>query len=158
DPGAPPEMSQLVIFYVLALAVSLGLTPLCRAAAHRFGYVAKPKEDRWHTRPTALFGGVAIAATTVALGMFIPSEGELWPLLLCGATIAAFGFADDLLSLKASTKLIAQIAVASALVFFGLRLHWTGSLVGDSMLTLFWIVGITNGLNLLDNMDGLCAG
>jgi UDP-GlcNAc:undecaprenyl-phosphate GlcNAc-1-phosphate transferase len=43
-------------------------------------------------------------------------------------------------------------------MFFGLRLGWTDSLLGDSMLTLFWIVGITNALNLLDNMDGLCAG
>src|SRR4029077_4902789 len=82
----------------------------------------------------------------------------IWQLLVCGAAIAAFGFADDVLSLKPSTKLIAQIVVASGLLFFGYRLHWTTSLVGDAMLTLFWIVGITNAFNLLDNMDGLCAG
>ena len=63
-----------------------------------------------------------------------------------------------MLSLKASTKLIVQITVASMLLFFGYRLEWTSSLVGDAMLTLFWIVGITNAFNLLDNMDGLCAG
>src|SRR5436190_486006 len=84
--------------------------------------------------------------------------GDLWQLLVCGGAIAAFGFVDDVLSLKPSTKLIAQVVVASALLFFGYRLHWTTSLVGDAMLTLFWIVGITNAFNLLDNMDGLSAG
>src|SRR5204863_1694857 len=47
---------------------------------------------------------------------------------------------------------------ASLLLFWGFRLHWSPSLAGDTMLTLFWIVGITNAFNLLDNMDGLCAG
>ena len=151
-------MSQLALFFGLALALSLALTPLCRLVARRLGFVAKPKEDRWHKRPTAMFGGVAIAGTTLLLGLVLPHDARLWQLLGCGLVIAGFGLADDVLSLKPSTKLIVQISVASALLFFGLRLPWTGSLVGDSMLTLFWIVGITNGFNLLDNMDGLCAG
>jgi UDP-GlcNAc:undecaprenyl-phosphate GlcNAc-1-phosphate transferase len=151
-------MSQLVIFYFAALALSLLLTPLCRRVAHHLGFVAKPSEDRWHKQPTAMFGGVAIAVTALALGLFLGPDVRLWQLLGCGLTIAVFGLLDDVLSLKPSTKLIVQISVASALLFFDLRLHWTGSLVGDAMLTLFWIVGITNGFNLLDNMDGLCAG
>ena len=151
-------MKQLVPFYLLALALSLALTPLCRLVATRLGFVAKPKEDRWHKRPTAMFGGVAIALSTALVGVFVAPDLRVWQLLGCGLTIAGFGLADDVLSLKPSTKLIVQITLASALLFFGLRLPWTGSLAGDSMLTLFWIVGITNGFNLLDNMDGLCAG
>lgn len=151
-------MTRLFLFYLAALATSLVLTPACRYLAHRSGSVAAPKEDRWHKRPTALFGGVAIALTTLSLGAVAGPDARVWQLLGCGLVIAAFGLVDDILSLKASTKLMVQITVASALVFFGFRLQWTDSLVGDSMLTLFWIVGITNGLNLLDNMDGLCAG
>ena len=151
-------MTQALVFFLLALAASLALTPLCRLVAHRLGFVARPKEDRWHKRPTALFGGVAIAMTTLVLGVAIGPDARLWQLLGCGLVVAGFGLADDVLSLKASTKLILQITVASALLFFGFRLHWTDSLVFDAMFTLFWIVGITNGLNLLDNMDGLCAG
>jgi UDP-GlcNAc:undecaprenyl-phosphate GlcNAc-1-phosphate transferase len=151
-------MNRIITFYFIALAVSLALTPLCRLIALRFGFVAKPKEDRWHKRPTALFGGVAIALTTLGLGLAVAQDLQLWQILGCGLAIAAFGLADDVLSLKPSTKLIVQITLASALLFFGFRLSWTGSLIGDSMLTVFWIVGITNGLNLLDNMDGLCAG
>jgi len=134
------------------------LTPACRSVAQRLGYVAKPKEDRWHSHPTALFGGVAIVLPALALGATVPLDARMWQLLACMAAIAAVGFADDVLSLKPSTKLVLQVAVASALLFFGFRLHWTESQLLDAMFTLFWIVGITNALNLLDNMDGLCAG
>jgi UDP-GlcNAc:undecaprenyl-phosphate GlcNAc-1-phosphate transferase len=151
-------MIRLAVYFVLSMGSSLALTPVCRIAAHRFGFIATPQQDRWHKRPTALFGGVAIVATVLVFGLTIRPVGPLWQLLVCGAAIAAFGFVDDWLSLKASTKLIAQIAVASLLLFFGYRLQWTQSMIGDAMLTLFWIVGITNAFNLLDNMDGLCAG
>ena len=70
----------------------------------------------------------------------------------------ATGLVDDVLSLKPATKLIAQIALASSLLFFGYRLNWLQSTTLDSLLTLVWIVGMTNAFNLLDNMDGLCAG
>ncbi len=51
-----------------------------------------------------------------------------------------------------------QIVVAAVFVYAGHRLHWVNSLTIDTLLTLVWIVGITNALNLLDNMDGLAAG
>ena len=150
-------LTRAALYFVISAGASLILTPICRRIAVAAGFTAKPKEDRWHKKPTALFGGVAIVVPTLALGATLPLV-EIWQLLLCGAAIAAFGLLDDYLSLKASTKLIVQIALASALLFFGYRLQWTDSLVGDTMLTLFWIVGITNAFNLLDNMDGLCAG
>src|SRR5262249_35745494 len=59
---------------------------------------------------------------------------------------------------KPSTKLIAEIVVASGFVFFGQRLHWTDLETVDVLLTIVWLVGVTNAFNLLDNMDGLCAG
>lgn len=151
-------MVRLFIQGLLAFGLSAALTPLCRSAARRFGRVAAPKEDRWHQRPTPLFGGVAIAVTVIGLGVAITPRADIWPLLVSGGLIALFGFGDDVLSLKPSTKLIAQVLVASSLLFFDYRLHWMTSQVGDSMLTLFWIVGVTNAFNLLDNMDGLCAG
>jgi UDP-GlcNAc:undecaprenyl-phosphate GlcNAc-1-phosphate transferase len=145
-------------FYIFALVAALAITPLCRRFAHVSGFVARPKEDRWHQKPTALFGGIAIAAVTLAFGALTGPDARLWQLMACSLAIAVFGLADDVLALKASTKLIVQIILASALVFFGYRLGWTDSMVLDAVLTLFWIVGITNGFNLLDNMDGLCAG
>jgi UDP-GlcNAc:undecaprenyl-phosphate GlcNAc-1-phosphate transferase len=151
-------MSTLVIWVVAAFATSVALVPLARIAAWRSGCVAKPTGDRWHRRPTPMFGGVAIAfaAIGVALGGGLGRD-MLLP-LACGGVIFVVGFVDDVLRLKPSTKLVAQIAVASILLFFGYRLEWVQSLTLDTMLTLVWIVGITNALNLLDNMDGLCAG
>jgi len=116
-------MTRLLTYFAAALAASLVLTPICRSVAQRLGLVAKPKEDRWHKQPTALFGGLAIAVTTLSLGIAMGPDAHVWQLIACGLAISAFGFVDDLLSLKASTTLVVQISVASALVFFGLRLH-----------------------------------
>ena len=134
------------------------LTPVCRHIARRAGFVAAPKDDRWHRTPTALFGGIAIAATTIGLGVAVGPDIRLWTLLAGGAAMALFGVFDDVLTVKPSTKLVMQISLASMLVFLDYRLGWTDSLVLDAMLTLLWVVGITNSFNLLDNMDGLCAG
>jgi UDP-GlcNAc:undecaprenyl-phosphate GlcNAc-1-phosphate transferase len=136
----------------------MALVPLCRLAAVRFGYTARPKEDRWHRRPTALLGGVAIAATVLIVYPLMGDPAEV-PVLLAGATLMfGLGLVDDFIDLKPYAKLVAEIAIASLFVFFGYRLSWVESLTLDTILTMVWIVGLTNALNLLDNMDGLCAG
>ena len=151
-------MEHLATCFGVALAVSAALVPLCRMMAFRLGYIAKPKADRWHRRPTPLLGGVAIAIATLgSAALFLPFS-EVRLLLACGFCIFVVGLTDDVISLKPSTKLVAQIALASALTYFGYRLGWAASPGLDAVLTMVWIVGITNALNLLDNMDGLCAG
>ena len=151
-------MTILSACFVAALLMSLVLTPACRAMALRLGLVAAPRADRWGPRPTAMLGGLAVFVTVLTLASATGAARHLWPLLVAGTLIAGVGLMDDVFSLKPSTKLIAQIFVASLLLYFGYRLQWTESAVGDAMLTLFWIVGITNAFNLLDNMDGLCSG
>jgi UDP-GlcNAc:undecaprenyl-phosphate/decaprenyl-phosphate GlcNAc-1-phosphate transferase len=152
------SMTDLVLQALVAFGLSLALVPACRAVAIRFGYTAKPRQDRWHSRPTALLGGVAIAVTVLAVHVATQGPSAM-PLLLIGATaMFGLGLFDDLISLKPSTKLIGEIAIAALFVFFGYRLGWSDSLTVDMLLTMFWIVGLTNALNLLDNMDGLCAG
>jgi UDP-GlcNAc:undecaprenyl-phosphate GlcNAc-1-phosphate transferase len=149
----------LLGWYLAAVALSSLLVPLCRMVAFRFGYVARPRQDRWHSRPTAMLGGVGIAVTVLGLAVAAGDVGRIALTLGCGALIFAVGLTDDLLSLKPSTKLIAQIALAAVFVFFGERLHWADDLpLLDMALTMLWIVGVTNAFNLLDNMDGLCAG
>jgi len=144
--------------FLIALVLSAALVPLCRRLALRLGRVAHPRADRWHGRPVALLGGIAIS-----LSLFTTVSGygliEARPVLV-GCALLAFvtGLVDDVTRLKASTKLIVQIALASTLLFFGYRINWVGSITLDSLLTLVWVVGITNAFNLLDNMDGLCGG
>ena len=68
------------------------------------------------------------------------------------------GLLDDFIHIKPHSKLVGQILVASLVALLGFRLQWFTSLTLDTMVTIVWIVGITNAFNLLDNMDGLCAG
>ena len=151
-------MTRLFVLFSAALVVSLALVPLTRHLARTYGYVAKPKEKRWHKRPTALMGGAALSVTVIGLIPLVADTGPIWALLVGAGVMFAVGLFDDIKSLKPSTKLVVQVAVASLLVFDGYRLEWVESLTGDTLLTLFWIVGITNAFNLLDNMDGLCTG
>jgi UDP-GlcNAc:undecaprenyl-phosphate GlcNAc-1-phosphate transferase len=148
----------LAAWYVAAFALSAALVPICRQMALRRGYVAHPRGDRWHSRPTALFGGVAMALTVFLLALVGGGLSSLAVPLAGGALIFLVGLFDDVLGLKPSTKLIAEIALASLLVFLGGRLNWTDVILLDILLTIVWIVGVTNAFNLLDNMDGLCAG
>jgi UDP-GlcNAc:undecaprenyl-phosphate GlcNAc-1-phosphate transferase len=143
---------------LVAFVVAVAMVRLCRMLAHRFGLVAKPKEDRWHDRTVALLGGVAIAVTVFAGVLIFRAYHGILVLLGCAALIFLTGLVDDLRSLKPFTKLVIEIAIAGVFVSFGYRLNWTTSLTLDTLLTMVWIVGMTNAFNLLDNMDGLCAG
>jgi UDP-GlcNAc:undecaprenyl-phosphate GlcNAc-1-phosphate transferase len=153
-----PSIWRLGEQFLAAFAISAALVPVCRALSRRYGKVAQPREDRWHRRPVALFGGVAMGVTLVGCAVAFGLYRDVPVLLTCATLAFVVGLVDDFLALKPSTKLIAQIAIASAVLFFGYRLFWVRSITLDSLLTLVWIVGVTNAFNLLDNMDGLCAG
>jgi UDP-GlcNAc:undecaprenyl-phosphate GlcNAc-1-phosphate transferase len=144
--------------FLVALALSLVCVPISRLVALRFGFVARPREDRWSRRPVALFGGVGIAVAFFSSAAAFGVVRQLPIITGAAAVMFAFGLVDDVLSLKPATKLVVQIALASALVFSDYRLNWFQSTTLDLVLTLVWVVGLTNAFNLLDNMDGLCAG
>jgi UDP-GlcNAc:undecaprenyl-phosphate GlcNAc-1-phosphate transferase len=144
--------------FLLALVLSLALVPVCRLLALRLGRVAHPRADRWHQSPVALLGGVAISLSLFAGTAVFGVLGDAPVLVICAALVFLVGLVDDLVRLKPATKLIAEIALGSALLFFDYRVHWVNSVTLDMLLTLVWVVGMTNAFNLLDNMDGLCAG
>src|SRR5689334_5778275 len=150
--------SSIAAPFALALILSLVLVPIARAVARRIGFVAKPRPDRWHQKPVAMFGGVAIAASLFISVLVFRIHKEVIILAATAGGMCLVGLVDDVISLKPSTKLIAQIAGASVLLFFGYRLNWLHSYTLDLLLTLAWVVGMTNAFNLLDNMDGLCGG
>ena len=160
-------------YHLLAVAASavlaLGLTPVVRGVARRYGMVAKPKTDRWHKKPTAMFGGVAIwLAVVISYVVFIrPSTVHVWRHfpesfldVVVGASTFLFlvGLADDLFHTKPYQKLIGQVMGSAFVVYYGLSLPWTGYSALNVALTIFWLIGVTNAINLLDNMDGLAAG
>ncbi|MEX2153543.1 MAG: MraY family glycosyltransferase, partial [Gemmatimonadaceae bacterium] len=147
---------------VVALIASTALTPIVRAIAIRAGMVAQPKTDRWHKRPTALLGGVSIALS-VALTWIVfrdqmPGDRQAWVVLGGSLFLGAVGFVDDILHIKPYQKLIGQLMASALVISAGLTLPWTSSQEFNVAITFFWLVGITNAINLLDNMDGLAAG
>lgn len=149
---------DLALPFLISLLTSAALVPVCRAAAFRVGCIAEPREDRWHEHPTALLGGLAIALTLFICSAAFGVLTSIPVLAVCGAALVLVGLTGDFFPIKPSTKLVAEIAVASVIVFFGYRLHWADSITLDSFLTVVWIVGVTSAFNLLDNMDGLCGG
>src|SRR5205807_1345288 len=149
--------------YLLAIAISfalmLVLTPLVRALARRWGVVARPKSDRWHTRPTAMLGGVPIwLSVTLTYVVFVPHTPHGWVVVGASTFLFLVGLVDDLAHAKPYQKLVGQVMGAAFVIYYGLSLPWTRYLSLNMVIAIFWLIGITNAINLLDNMDGLAAG
>lgn len=151
----------LEAFLILSVSIVMSavLTYAVRAYATRRGFVAAPKSDRWHARPTAMLGGVAIYATTIiGYFLFVPFTRESAILLAGGTVLFAVGLVDDIFNIRPYQKLLGQLFGAAVLIGFGLTMPLTGNEIIDIWITGLWIIGITNAINLLDNMDGLAAG
>ncbi|HEX5890253.1 MAG TPA: hypothetical protein VFY61_16210 [Pyrinomonadaceae bacterium] len=152
---SPRTLLAVAAAFVLALL----LTPLVRAFARRVGMVAVPKIDRWHKKPTAMLGGVAIWLTVIiCFFVFIPNTVYGAVILLASTFLFVVGLVDDVLHIKPYQKLIGQVLGSAFVVYYGLSLPWTGSVLLNMALAIFWLIGITNAINLLDNMDGLASG
>src|SRR5580765_4472751 len=154
----PIKFSNIVapiVSFVLAAA----LTPVVRSLARRWGFVARPKTDRWHKRPTAMMGGVGIWLAVLATYLLlVPHTSAGWVVVGSSSFLFLVGLIDDWLHIKPYQKLIGQVIGAAAVVNYGLLLPWTRSLPANMVITIFWLIGITNAINLLDNMDGLATG
>jgi UDP-GlcNAc:undecaprenyl-phosphate GlcNAc-1-phosphate transferase len=143
----------------VSLALALALTPAVRLLARRLGFIARPKTDRWHKKPTAMMGGVAIwLAVVVTYLLLVPHTPHSWVIVSVSTFLFLVGLLDDLIHIKPYQKLIGQIVGAAAIVNYGLTLPWTRSISVNMVITIFWLIGITNAVNLLDNMDGLATG
>ena len=143
----------------VSLVVAAVFTYFVRALARRYDFVAKPKSDRWHQKPTAMLGGAAIFFSTLLMyAAFVPKTRESLIVLAGGIFLFIVGLLDDILNIKPYQKLVGQLFGAVVVTGFGLKVPLTGFEVVDIFITVFWIIGITNAINLLDNMDGLAAG
>ena len=154
----PVRVSSLIPPAV-SFAVALVLTPVVRSLARRWGFVARPKTDRWHKNPTAMMGGVAIWLAVVGTYLIlVPHTRQGWVVVGAASFLFIVGLLDDLLHVKPYQKLVGQVIGAAVAVNYGLVLPWTRSLPVNMVITIFWLIGITNAINLLDNMDGLATG
>lgn len=154
-------MSTLMLIFAAALVLAIGGTPIARRLALRAGVVDQPSARKVHTRPIPLLGGLAMyGAFLVALVLF--TDRFYIPQLIgivVGATWVSFlGIWDDRVGLGAGLKLSGQIFGGLILIVTGVTVNLFQQPLLDAAITLFWVVGITNAMNLLDNVDGLSGG
>ncbi|MBN2369584.1 MAG: undecaprenyl/decaprenyl-phosphate alpha-N-acetylglucosaminyl 1-phosphate transferase [Vicinamibacteria bacterium] len=173
---------------VFALALSAALTPVSRLLAYRLGALDEPGGRKSHRTPMPRAGGIAVfvaftatvitgyllaprlAATSVAGERFADAfrllqeahrvEGKLAAILIAGGVVFLVGLLDDVFGVRfpVAAKLAGQILAATLLAGSGVRTSFLPYDWMNIVVTLVWIVGITNAFNLLDNMDGLSAG
>lgn len=161
DPSHGADATAYMLIFASALAVAAGSTPLIRRLALLLGMTDQPDARKIHVSPIPLLGGLAIYAAFIVAMLVFGNRMGLQELLgiLVGASLMSFlGMWDDRRSLSPPLKLIGQLLAASILVATGVRVgtfpwEWV-----NVVLTLGWIVVVTNAMNLLDNMDGLSGG
>lgn len=161
-------MLQYVVPFIIALVVSYLLTPGVKKVAIKVGAVDRPNARKVHTHVIPRLGGLAIYIGFMAAVLFcVPLHHELIGMLLGCTAIVAIGIWDDICNIPARVKLVGQIAAACIPVAFGIQIEWLTNPFGDILvlpeviavpLTIFWIIGFTNTVNLIDGLDGLAAG
>ncbi|WP_029214490.1 glycosyltransferase family 4 protein [Kallotenue papyrolyticum] len=154
-------MQQFLLIFIVALVFSVVGTPLARRLALASGVVDVPSARKVHREPTPLLGGAAIYLAFVLALLFFGGRQEIRQLvgILVGATlVSVVGVIDDVRGLRPLIKLLGQVIAAAILPLAGIRVQLLPIEALNLLLTLVWVVGITNALNLLDNMDGLSGG
>ncbi|MCE5251662.1 undecaprenyl/decaprenyl-phosphate alpha-N-acetylglucosaminyl 1-phosphate transferase [bacterium] len=152
-----------MLLIVLSFCISYLLTPVVCEIAWRFGIVDRPNERKVHKDDTPLLGGVAIylAFSTGAIAMMWYSY-ELKGVVYAATLIFLLGLIDDIVGLSSIVRLIVQLFAVIILFFHGLEIDFAPDLtrfhILDKILTLLWVIGLTNAVNFLDGIDGLCAG
>ncbi|MBP6787857.1 MAG: undecaprenyl/decaprenyl-phosphate alpha-N-acetylglucosaminyl 1-phosphate transferase, partial [Candidatus Promineofilum sp.] len=154
-------MIAFIAAFFIALALTLAGLPWVRRAALALDLVDAPAQRKIHRTPMPLLGGAAIFLGAIAAVLII-YRGEPEPtvigVLLATTVVALTGLIDDYRPLPAWAKLAGQVAGFLILVAFGIRVRLPLPEPFDYAITLLWLLGITNAINFLDNMDGLSAG
>lgn len=160
------------ILVIVSTLISAAATPLIKKLAVKVKAIDVPKDERRiHKKPIPLLGGLAIYISfiiTLLLKEGVIKASEMG--IIIGATIIVIGgVLDDMSDLKPRTKLMFQIAAAIVLIISGVKISILTNPFGGAdgtvdiswfrvPLTLLWVVGITNAINLIDGLDGLAAG
>jgi UDP-GlcNAc:undecaprenyl-phosphate GlcNAc-1-phosphate transferase len=169
-------MLTFLLTFLIALFVTILFTPMVRSFAPGLGAMDKPSDRKVHTASVPRLGGVAIFIgfmTAVVIGLLVAygrgahiNPKPIIGVLLGGGLVFLTGLIDDLRGLRPLTKLSWQVIGSMVAVYFGVSITYISNpfngllLIGLAAvpLTVFWIVGMTNAVNLIDGLDGLAAG
>ena len=172
-----PGYKAYAVVGAVAAASTFVATPIVRRLAIKIGAVIEPNERRVHDKPTPTLGGIAMfvgfgASVTVAWRMssfrtVFNASSEPLGVVLAAAAMVVVGTADDLREFSAPAKVAGQVLSATLLWWFGVtmfsfNLPHFGVLVLSKdwlpLVTVLWVLGISNAINLIDGLDGLAAG
>lgn len=162
-------MKQIILPFIIAWLSGMLLVPLVRRAAIKLGLVDRPNNRKIHKSPIPRVGGVALfLGSLIGALPFLKENSATLGVLLASAFIFVIGLIDDLIDLKPRVKLAAQIIACFVLFMFGVKINIvTDFIAGQGFvslglltypLTLLWIIGLTNTVNLVDGVDGLAGG
>jgi len=157
--------------FLIALLLCLILIPIIRRLSTRMGMISQPRDDRWHSRPVPTLGGIGIFIAFIvsfaSVSLVYKSSIEIhWGIIIGATLIFLLGLIDDLKHITPQAKLVGQILITTVVILFGYGTDFFSPRIQNPVLaqllnlfvTYMWIIGITNAINLLDNMDGLAAG
>ena len=159
---------MIYLTLLICFIASILVTPLVKKLAFKIGATDQPNNRKVHQKIMPRLGGLAIYISFI-IGFLIlqPESQYTFPILLGSLIIIVTGILDDMMELSAKIKLLGQLVAAVIVVVFGgvqvefINLPFGGQLnfgYLDIPLTILWIVGITNAINLIDGLDGLAAG
>jgi UDP-GlcNAc:undecaprenyl-phosphate/decaprenyl-phosphate GlcNAc-1-phosphate transferase len=162
----------VVLTFMFAWVVTYLFIPKVRTFALKVGWADQPNARRLNQEPLPNAGGLAIytgvIAAIILAGCLSPIvlakvQVPILAILLGGSVLVIVGFIDDQFGLPPLFRLIVQILTALLLVVCGIQIHivYFGAPIDgilSVLITVFWIVGITNAVNLMDGMDGLAGG
>lgn len=165
----PDGFATILVAFSSALTISLLMTPLVRALALKMKILDHPSTAvKTHKQPVPYLGGLAIfiafivSMVLIRLCTSFPSGTlhSLRGILAGGAIMCIVGLLDDMLphGLHYRTKFVVQIVAALLVILFGIRIRFVNPPWLAYLLTVVWIVGVTNAFNLIDIMDGLASG
>jgi UDP-GlcNAc:undecaprenyl-phosphate/decaprenyl-phosphate GlcNAc-1-phosphate transferase len=149
---------RLIWLAFAAAAGSIGLTTLLIKVATVKGWVVVPSQNRWSKRTVAQFGGGPVLLTFWLIALMSPASHQYLVLLLSTVALALLGFIDDIKGLGPKPKLLAEVLIAACAVSSGIISPLTPSFIVNWVLTVLWIVVVSNAFNIIDNMDGLAGG
>lgn len=153
-------MNYLLIF-ISALLLAVGGTPIARRLALRLDVLDLPSERKIHSQPIPRLGGVAIYTAFMLALVLLGNRfyiSQVVGIFLGATLVSLLGAWDDRRGLPAYLKLVGQILAALILIGSGVEVGFLHHPVLNALVTVIWVVGITNALNFLDNMDGLAGG
>lgn len=172
-----PSLAAYAVVCGAAALVTFVLTPVMRRVAVRIGAVVRPDERRVHDRPTPTLGGVAmlggilvamlVAWQSQAFGHAFSDSTEPLGVVVAAVLILVVGVIDDLRDVSAPAKIAGIVLAASILVLSGvsilvLRIPFLDTFVLSAdwsyLLSVLWVVGLANAINLIDGLDGLASG